>query len=152
MWDSIACSDAKSLPLFQQFACDYPAYGDDVYPLSAIRYPLSAIRCRCDRSRICCPNMASTSATRRYGSGGTGLVRCLQRRSGSVVRTRTGAGTWTKCSCGSMGRRTICGVPLIMKAKCSRFSPEARDEALWSAGFDRHGQASVIPRSDECDR
>ena len=29
---------------------------------------------------------------------------------------------------------------------------EARDEALWSAGFDRHGQASVIPRSDECDR
>ena len=38
------------------------------------------------------------------------------------IRTRTGAGTWTKCSCGSMGRRTICGVPLIMKAKCSRFS------------------------------
>ena len=29
---------------------------------------------------------------------------------------------------------------------------EARDEALWSAGFDRYGQASVIPRSDECDR
>lgn len=29
---------------------------------------------------------------------------------------------------------------------------EARDEALWSAGFDRHGQASVRPRSDECDR
>ena len=29
---------------------------------------------------------------------------------------------------------------------------EARDEALRSAGFDRHGQASVIPRSDECDR
>ena len=27
-----------------------------------------------------------------------------------------------ECSCGSMGRRTICGVPLIMKAKCSRFS------------------------------
>ena len=52
----------------------------------------------------------------------------LQRRSGSVgfififIRTRTGAGTWTKCSCGLMGRRTICGVPLIMKAKCSRFS------------------------------
>jgi len=29
---------------------------------------------------------------------------------------------------------------------------EAHDEALRSAGFDRHGQASVIPRSDECDR
>src|SRR5665809_1634 len=72
---------------------------------------MSGFPCRCDRSRICCPNVASTSATRRYGSGGTGSVRCLQRRSGSVgftfIRTRTGAGTWTKCSCGSMGRRTI---------------------------------------------
>ena len=45
---------------------------------------MSGFPCRCDRSRICCPNVASTSATRRYGSGGTGSVRCLQRRSGSV--------------------------------------------------------------------
>lgn len=35
---------------------------------------LSAIRCRCDRSRIFCSSGASTSATRRYGSGGTGSV------------------------------------------------------------------------------
>src|SRR5665811_1409878 len=40
---------------------------------------MSGFPCRCDRSRICCPNVASTSATRRYGSGGTGSVRCLQR-------------------------------------------------------------------------
>ena len=35
-----------------------------------------AIRCRCDRSTIFCSSGASTSATRRYGSGGTGSVRC----------------------------------------------------------------------------
>ena len=34
MWYSIACSDAKSLPLFQQFARDHPACGDDVCPVS----------------------------------------------------------------------------------------------------------------------
>ena len=36
MWYSIACSDAKSLPLFQQFARDHPAYGDDVCPVSTV--------------------------------------------------------------------------------------------------------------------
>lgn len=34
------------------------------------------IRCRCGRWRICCSNAASTSATRRCVSGGTGSVRC----------------------------------------------------------------------------
>jgi hypothetical protein len=36
MWYSIACSDAKSLPLFQQFARDHPACGDDVCPVSPV--------------------------------------------------------------------------------------------------------------------
>jgi hypothetical protein len=29
---------------------------------------------------------------------------------------------------------------------------EARDEAVWSAKGDRHGPASVVSGSDECDR
>ena len=36
MWYSIACSDAKSLPLFQQFARDHPACGDDVCQVSPV--------------------------------------------------------------------------------------------------------------------
>ncbi len=41
-------------------------------------------------------------------------VRCLQPRSGSdafiIGRFRNGAGTWTRCSSGSMERRIISGV------------------------------------------
>ena len=32
---SVACSDAKSLPVFQQLARDNSPHGDDVYPVSA---------------------------------------------------------------------------------------------------------------------
>ncbi len=35
-------------------------------------------------SRICCTSAASTSATRRFGSGGTGSARCSPLRSGSA--------------------------------------------------------------------
>ena len=57
---------------------------------------------------------ATTSATRRFGIGGTGSVRCLRPRSGSdafiIGRFRNGAGTWTRYSSGSMERRIISGV------------------------------------------
>jgi putative transposase len=56
---------------------------------------------------------ASTSVTRQCGSGGTVSVRCSPRRSGSdafiVGHFRNGAGTWTRCSSGSMERRIISG-------------------------------------------
>ena len=72
------------------------------------------IRCRCDRSRIPCSSGASISATRRFGTGGTGSVRCLRLRSGNdasiIGRFRNGAGTWTRCSSGSMARRITSGV------------------------------------------
>ena len=53
--------------------------------------------------RIYCTNAASRSATRRFDFGGTGLARCLPRRSeengfSTFVLIRIGNGTWTKCS------------------------------------------------------
>ena len=66
------------------------------------------------------------------GSGGTGSLRYSPARSGSdasiIGRFRNGAGTWTRCSSGSMARRTICGVRWIMKARCWRsFATKRRD-------------------------
>ncbi len=53
--------------------------------------------CRYGRLTTLCPSVASISATRRYGFGGTSAVRCLQPRTGSVgfivIGIRTGAGT-----------------------------------------------------------
>ncbi len=69
----------------------------------------------------------------------------IRKRRVHIDRIRTGAGTWMRCLFGSTARRITCGAPLIMKARCSRFSrrnggiarlhsvSEARDEAVWSA-------------------
>jgi hypothetical protein len=62
-----------------------------------IRYPLSR---RLVEDLLL--SAASTFATRRFASGGTGSARCSQRKSGndgfSTVGIRTGAGTWTRFS------------------------------------------------------
>ena len=62
---------------------------------------------------------------RPFGTGGTGSVRCLPRRSASagfiVIGIRTGAGTLMRCSYGSTGRPAICGARLTMKGRCLRF-------------------------------
>ena len=122
-----------------------------------------ASRFRCIRSRTCCPSVASTSATRPCGTGGTGSVRCLQPRSASagfiIIGVRTGAGTLMRCWCGSTGRPAICGARSYKvfchetagSPGCTQVS-ETRDEALWPAGVDRHGRATVLPGCDDCDR
>ena len=66
--------------------------------------------------------MATTLRRRPCGTGGTGSVRCLPRRSASVgfivIGIRTGAGSLMRCSCGSTGRPAICGARLTTKVKC----------------------------------
>jgi transposase-like protein len=49
---------------------------------------MSASRCRYGRSKICFMNAGSTSAMKRCAPGGTGLVRCLRRKSEKRERPR----------------------------------------------------------------
>ena len=131
----MAFGNAKPHSMFQQRARDHPACCDDV------------LTCWRGRSRTCCAGVALTSATRQCGSGGTASVRCLLPGSGSagfiVIDVRTGAGTMTRCSCGSMGRPVVCGAPLTRwrsaRGFCDQTSgsqgcaqvSETHDEALW---------------------
>ena len=58
-------------------------------------------------------------------SGETVLAHCSHRRSESAesktIRILAGAGTWTRCLCVSTARHITFGVPLIMRARSSRF-------------------------------
>ena len=59
---------------------------------------MSATHCRCGRWRTCSTNGALKSATKWYGSGGTGSVRSLLQRFGNIVfidgHIRCGGGIW----------------------------------------------------------
>lgn len=57
----------RSPRLLQDEPGDHSSCGDDVCPVSGFR---------CGTSKIFCTSEGSKSATRRSGSGGTGLVRC----------------------------------------------------------------------------
>ena len=114
---------------------------------------------RCARSRTCCSNEASIFVTRRCVPGGTGLARCLPRKSeGGVLIIDcipTGGGTSARCSCGSMantlplarrgsrgrGARGLChetpGHETPGSQGCTEVF-EACDETLRSAALDRH--------------
>ena len=83
----------------------------------------------------------STGATGQTGAGI--LIRCLS--ASTTSRITYGARSITKGSCLSFCHKTAAsqGYPQVS---------EARDEALWSAGYDRHGQASVVPADDPGDR
>ena len=76
---------------------------------------------------VCYTNAASTSATRRCVSGGTGLARCSLQNSEDdafiIDRILTGAGTWTRCSFASTARRITSGARSITKARCLKFLP-----------------------------
>jgi hypothetical protein len=78
-------------------------------------------------------NEESTSATRRFGTGGTASPRGLPRRSGSgafiTALIPNGAGAWTRPSSGSMERPTISGVRSITKARCSKSSRRSAEIA-----------------------
>ena len=118
-----------------------------------IRYP-----CRCGRSRICCSNAASISATKRCGSDGTGSVRCSPRRSASgaftIYHTRAGGGTWTGVR-ENQWRDTLFVARRGSRRRGARVLPQAPgsqgcadvsetgDEALWPAGEHRDGPASL---------
>ena len=58
-------------------------------------------RCRCGRSRTCCPSVASISAMRRFWWNLFGPPFA------TVIRKRRVLHHW--CSCGSTGRSAICG-------------------------------------------
>ena len=134
----------QSLPLFQQFARGHSPRGDDVYPLSAV---VTASR------GSSCSNAVSISVTRRCGSGGTGLGRCLQSRSGNTAfiidPIRTGAGILMRCLSGSTERCTISGALSITKGRYSKLLATKRRDRKAALRFlkrtmKRYGRPKVI--------
>ena len=83
----------------QQFARDHPACGDDVCPV-----PLSL---RQVEDLLSGRGIDICHETVRFWWNRFGPLFAAEIRKRIFIRPRTGAGTWTKCSCGSMGRRTI---------------------------------------------
>src|SRR5665809_1632 len=117
MWYSIACSDAKSLPLFQQFARDHPACGDDVCPVSPVAATGRGSAVRTwhrhlprDGTVLVEPVRSAVCSGDPEASDSPSFALELALAPGRSVR----ADQW--------GDALFCGVPLIMKAKCSRFS------------------------------
>ena len=84
----------QPVPLFQwRLAGGHPSGRDDVR---------GNILRRCATSRICWPSVASISAMRPSGSGGTGLAqysppRSARRRVVHISAYASGAGIWMRC-------------------------------------------------------
>ena len=88
----------------------------------------------------------------------------IRKRRVKTIRILAGAGTWTRCLCISTARHITFGVPLMMRARCSKFLrrttkpqgstqfSEACDKAVRSAKCNRDRPAPVVPGGDECDR
>jgi Transposase, Mutator family len=67
----LASAHEQSVPIFQQLARGHPSGRDDVRAIPTVAS---------ETSKISWPSAGSTSATRPFGSGGTGLARCLPPR------------------------------------------------------------------------